>query len=179
VSGGVIFKSSVEFQGPVAFKALAEFIDKVIFKNDVEFAGKVIFSQDVAGKAIIATGQTEVKVTFDKEYVTEPIIQITPLGNYEIKYWVTDVSTKGFIVKIDPIQNKDVEFNWTATAVKEAKTIRSEVVSTPTSTPQPAINPSTTPSTEVPPSPTELPSVTPSPEPTENPELSSSATITN
>jgi len=176
VSGGVTFKNSVEFQGPAVFKKLAEFIDKVIFKNDVEFAGNVTidknitFNADTAGRVIITTGQTEVKVTFDNEYTVEPIVQVTPLDIYNLKYAVTGVSIKGFTVKIDQQQDKDVSFNWTAIAVNGAKTTKSDSV-----TPTPSVQQTDVPSTTI------TPTASPSPtiEPTSSPESSPSATLTN
>jgi len=171
--GAVTFKSDVTFNGKGLFMALAEFFDKVIFHGDVEFVKRPIYDdKDMAGYAKVAVGGSEVKIVFEKEYTNNPIINITPLGKYDIKYWVTDVTTKGFTIKISPTISEEAQFNWTAFSVKDAKVVSGTLSATPTptptptptSTPSPVMIPLGTPSATLAPSPS--PSATPSATPT-------------
>lgn len=60
----------------------------------------------------------EVNVIFDQEYLTAPIVSITPRGesalNSDFRYVVTNETTKGFTVKINKAQMEKLEFNWNA-----------------------------------------------------------------
>jgi len=130
--------------GPAVFRAVAEFIDKTIFKNDVEFAGKVMFNKDTAGYAVIKENAQDVEVTFEQEYAVPPIVNATlSLQTIEdpevrvaaeqlllvsdVKYIITNVTTKGFNIKIDNQAISDIPFSWQAVAVKDAKTFKSRM----------------------------------------------------
>ncbi|KKP69217.1 MAG: Collagen triple helix repeat protein [Candidatus Moranbacteria bacterium GW2011_GWE1_35_17] len=115
VSGAVLFKGDVEFQGLASFK------------KDVEFSGKVMFDEDSAGYAIIKSGETKVEVRFEKEYVVTPIITTTLRTGINLDWYrVTDESTRGFVIEIDPEKDKDIKFAWTAVAVRDVKTTESD-----------------------------------------------------
>jgi hypothetical protein len=128
VSGAVTFKGDAEFQGPVVFQKVAEFLDKSVFRNDVEFAGnvsmdkKVVFASDAAGYATIKKGESDVEVKFSEPYAETPVITVTLRSSTKLDYYrVTDESEKGFTIEIDPKQDKDVKFAWTAIAVSGNK----------------------------------------------------------
>jgi hypothetical protein len=145
----ITFKNTVTFQGPAFFRAAVAFIEKIVFKNDVEFEGTPIYNKDTAGYAKILKGQTSVDVKFEKEYAVKPVVNVTAVGlNHGMQYAVTDISSKGFTIQIDPSQNNDITFNWMAVAVKDATTQESKSVSaeptvtvTPTSVPVLSVTP--------------------------------------
>lgn len=137
--GGLIVGGPAEFRGPAVFKAMAEFIDKVIFRNNVEFAGQVMFNQDTAGYAIVKEGQDKVVVTFEKEYAVAPVVNaslsLQQIKNEEVRqasedlllisdvnFIITNVTEKGFEIKIGQKALSDIPFSWQAMAVKDAKT---------------------------------------------------------
>ncbi len=133
VNDAVTFKGKAEFQGPVVFRKIAEFIDKTVFRNDVEFAGRVenkgtvTFNSDTAGYAVIKSGKNKVDVVFKNEYTTTPIITATLRSAVKLDWYrVTDESTKGFTIEIDPEKEKDIKFAWTAVMVSDAEETKSE-----------------------------------------------------
>ncbi len=141
VSDGVVFGGKAEFEGFVVFKRIVEFIEKVVLHKDVEIyglltAGRMIQTdQDAAGKAVISLGETKVRVSFAYAYDEPPIVNITPLDDYSVRYALHDVTTTGFTIKIDAPQSVDTEFHWIAVSVKGAKTTRSQSFIFPTPTP--------------------------------------------
>ena len=144
------------------FNNLVEFFGNVIFHADVSFLGRATFNSDTGGFAVINAGALEVVVNFDKEYQNIPIVIGSP--DTAVLYSITDVSTKGFKIKLTQVEKHDIKFSWTATAVKDAKT---SVGTAPTPTPKagtpipteiPTVSPTPSPSMI----PTDIPSVTPS-----------------
>lgn len=137
-NGALVIGTPVEFQGPAVFKAIAEFIDKVIFRNDVEFASHVMFDQDTAGYALVQEGRDKVAVTFEKEYAVAPVVNASlSLQQIEdpevrqaaeelllvsdVKFIITNVTEKGFEIKIDQKAISEIPFSWQAIAVKDPK----------------------------------------------------------
>jgi len=178
--GAVTFKSDVSFEGKAIFLAFVEFFDKVVFHNDVTFSAKANFKDEVsldknsAGYAKVAAGGNEVSVIFQKEYLNSPIINITPLGGYELKYWVTNATTKGFTIKINPAISEEAQFSWTAFSVKDPAVVSgtaqpSTVMPTVTPSASPLLSPSPitpSPSVSTSPAPTSSPTLSPTPVPT-------------
>ena len=138
-SSGLTVGGPAEFQGPAIFKAMAQFIDKVIFRNNVEFAGQVTFNQDTAGYAIIKEGNDNVIVNFAQEYTNVPVVNASiSLQQIEdskirkasedllllsdVRFIITNVTTKGFEIKIPEKTILDIPFSWTAISVNDAKT---------------------------------------------------------
>ncbi|MDP1884191.1 MAG: hypothetical protein Q8L10_02380 [Candidatus Moranbacteria bacterium] len=138
-SGNFIISSLVEFRGRATFKSIAEFMDKVIFRKDVEFAGQAMFNQDAAGYAVINEGQDKVEVVFEKEYAAVPVvtasISLQQIEDDEVRkaaeellllnkanYIITDVTEKGFEIRIDQKMVSTIPFSWQAVAVKDVKT---------------------------------------------------------
>jgi len=137
--GALTVGGPAEFQGPAMFKALAEFVDKVVFHNNVAFEGQVTFNQDTAGYATVKTGNDNVIVTFAHEYATPPVVNanlsLQQIDNNEVRkasedlllitdarFIITNVTTKGFEIKVAQKALSDIPFSWTAIAVKDAKT---------------------------------------------------------
>ena len=142
--GMLVIETPVEFRGPTIFQTIAEFIDTVIFRNNVEFAGHVLFNQDTAGYALISEGQDRVAVTFEKEYADRPIINaslsLQQIDNDEvrqaaeelllisdIKFIITNVTTKGFEIRISQKAFSEIPFSWQAIAINDPKTFSQKV----------------------------------------------------
>jgi cytoskeletal protein CcmA (bactofilin family) len=121
----------ITFAKKSLFNSLVEFIDKVIFRKEVEFAEKVKFNKDTAGIAVIPEFADRVEVKFEKEYEQTPVIIITPLVDEEATgsgYLSEDYrpavykpTTKGFTIVLERYAEKDLQFNWSAFFVGEAK----------------------------------------------------------
>ncbi|QQR79618.1 MAG: hypothetical protein IPJ69_09695 [Deltaproteobacteria bacterium] len=65
------------------------------------------------GKVIIKPYTTFAEVTFDTKG-SIPDIQLTPLSDPESQYWVSQVSSLGFILNIKAASSKDRKFSWMA-----------------------------------------------------------------
>jgi hypothetical protein len=134
------------------------FNGKVLFNNRVEFADK-----DLAGYALISTNSQEVRIDFEQAYGSTPLVQVTPLGSYDAKYWVSDVSTTGFTLKLSSPLAQDASFSWLAVSVKDAKTYGSAQLPSP----EPSITPTQSPDSSPSPSPSpDTEPINPSPEAT-------------
>ena len=137
--GGITLDGPAQFNGPAVFKAMAEFFDKVVFHKDVAFEGQITFNADTAGYAIVKEGNDNVVVNFSREYATPPVvnasISLQQESNDEVRkateelllitnanFIITNVTTKGFEIKIASKTLSDIPFSWTAIAVKDAKT---------------------------------------------------------
>ena len=90
--------------------------DSATFNSNIIVKGNVTFNSDTVGEAKIKAGDTEVQVSFDKEYETQPNIIITPKGENTLEsnfqYTVLNQNTKGFKIKIDQSLDFDTIFNW-------------------------------------------------------------------
>jgi hypothetical protein len=144
IGDGLLVGGSAEFNGPAIFKTIAEFMDKVIFRNNVEFEGQVVFNKDSAGYAIIKEGTDLVDITFEKEYAVAPIVNASlSLQSIEdeevrkaaeqlllvsdVKFVITNVTTKGLQIRIGQKAISDIPFSWNAIAIKDAKTFESKI----------------------------------------------------
>lgn len=142
-AGSLTVGSSATFNGPAIFKSVAEFINRTIFRSSVEFAGKVMFNQDTAGYALVKNGQNKVIVNFEKEYVAPPVVNASLslqqikdeevrkaaeelLLVSDVKFIITNVTEKGFEIRIDQVALSDIPFSWQALAIKDAKIFMSQ-----------------------------------------------------
>jgi hypothetical protein len=121
-----IFANGITVSGVALFNGIANFVDGVIFdklaqfKDGVVFEGLVTFSSDTAGKATIESGKKKVEVTFENAYDTAPVVTVTPKDFIaEGSYRVTDETVNGFTIEIDPEQDEDIDFAWTAVQIAE------------------------------------------------------------
>jgi len=69
-----------------------------------------------SGKATAIVGEAHIEVLFTVPFITEPIVNLTPLSNMNgILYWVEETSTNGFTIKFsEPIITLEHKFNWSA-----------------------------------------------------------------
>lgn len=118
VSAGTVFKQSVEFMAAVVFHS------DVVFEKNIEVKGTMSVNNDQAGEAIIKAGQTEVQISFVKEFAIPPLITVTPESQIKGSYWISK-SEKEFIIHIAVSQDHDVSFDWHAMVTKEKNVVTS------------------------------------------------------
>jgi hypothetical protein len=126
-------------------------VDKEInFKSDMVFFGRPFFTTDTAGFAKVSQGHTRVDVTFDRDYIEQPIVNTSlsfddasstnpelAIFSNNIQYVITKKSTKGFTIVLNKAAPEDLNFSWTAFAVKNAKVFTSKADAvTPITQPQ-------------------------------------------
>ena len=91
------------------------------FLSDVTFGGRVTFKdKDLAGRATVKFGETFVKVVFANPYESKPIINLTPEGSVD-KYFLENVSTNGFTIRLNTPAETDVTFNWIALQIANSE----------------------------------------------------------
>ena len=149
--GGLVVGGNALFKGKATFTALAEFLQAVTLNGDVAANGRVTFNNDAGGMAVIRTGATRVQVKFAKEYASAPVVSalltIAPVTNVDgttedsqitearllaagYSYFVSNVQPTGFTIVLNKPAAEDLRFNWSATAIKDAKTSESDPVTT-------------------------------------------------
>ena len=129
----------------------------VDFLSDLVFIGRPYFNADSGGFATISEGARSVNVTFDREYLDQPIVSATitledatssgstadttvgaeAIFVQNVQSVVTRKTTKGFTILIDKPATNNIRFSWIALAVKDAKAFLSE----PMDAPAPAVGP--------------------------------------
>lgn len=137
--GGLVIAKKTTFQKETVFEQLATLLGNAIFRGEVSFEKVPTFSSDTAGFAVIKDGAKSVKVIFDEEYANAPVVNASlSLGSYDdeevrqaaeelllvsdVKYIITNVTTKDFEIKIGQKALSDIRFSWQALAVKGSKT---------------------------------------------------------
>jgi len=175
--------------------SISSLADAIIFNSDINLIGRPYFNADTAGFAIISKGLQAVKVLFEKEYLDKPVVsaaisvdhsddqaaeqaQINNALNGDTRYVVADQSTKGFTIMLNKPATSDIQFNWLALAVKDAKTFAADPndqqtfgyqapsVNSQTTVASPVVTPP--PDTNIPPTPF-IPASTPTPTDTNTP----------
>ncbi|MEK7552855.1 MAG: hypothetical protein AAB505_01980, partial [Patescibacteria group bacterium] len=125
--------------------------DAVNLSGDVNFFGRPYFTTDTAGFAIIREGDRRVTVTFDRQYLESPIINVTMSAASEdrqdwsssgVRYLLTDEGVSGFTIELNRPTPIELKFNWLALAVKQPKIFTS---SSEESTPTPPAPPDESP----------------------------------
>ncbi len=115
-------------------------VDKeIIFNDDIMFFGRPYFNSDTGGFAIIKTGARKVNVEFEREFVNNPVVNasittddsfdsasVESLFSGNIKYAITNLTSKGFTLTINKTSDSDIHFSWMALAIKNAKTFSSK-----------------------------------------------------
>jgi hypothetical protein len=97
------------------FEDTVEYLATVTFREDVIVEGKLELSKDQVGRATITQGNDAVYVDFETDYESDPIITLTPASDYSVdSYYVTDVTTSGFVIKVSEVLGSDeqIVFNW-------------------------------------------------------------------
>jgi hypothetical protein len=114
--------------------------DLVSILSDQIFIGRPYFNRDTAGFALIKNGARSADVTFDREYLEQPIVNATisveasdsisdqTIFDSNISYIVLNKTTKGFTIKLNKTAPGDIRFSWTAFAVKSAKVFNSKEI---------------------------------------------------
>ena len=116
--------------------------ESITFNSDTIFFGRPYFTSDTAGFAVVKKGEREVVVSFDREYLEQPIVNASIslnettdaskdiadaeaiFGN-DIRYLITKKTVKGFTILLNKGAINDTQLSWTAFAVKGAKTFES------------------------------------------------------
>ncbi len=117
--------------------------------SDVSFFGRPYFNTDTAGFALIRAGEQTVTINFEREYVDQPIVNTTitlddvpqdadeattaqleqlerDILSGDLRYVVTKKSLKGFTIKLAQPALVNMQFSWTALAVKQPKIFSNE-----------------------------------------------------
>jgi hypothetical protein len=153
--GGLTIAKETTFKEATIFEKLVTLMGNVIFRGTVSFEKVPTFNKDTAGYAIIKENTNSVAITFEKEYVAPPVINASlSLQKIEdeevrkaseellllsdVKFIITNVTTKGFEIRIGQKALSEIPFSWQALAVKDAKTFMAEDIVIEDS--QPAIN---------------------------------------
>lgn len=151
VKGGLIVDSTAQFNGLASFLGSVQFKDQVSFSEIVSFSSHVVFGNDSGGKVVIKKDAVKVDVKFDKPYDQTPIIvanyqfedtQVPDPTNPQpgatktdsaqdkqarlladgYSYVVTNITKDGFTILINKPATEDIQLNWLANAIKDAKT---------------------------------------------------------
>ncbi len=112
----------VVFSASVVFENVVSYLDKVTFMDRVTFADK-----DMGGKAIIRKGSREVKVVYEKQFITKPIVSAT-VEDTAHNFAIQDETEKGFSLVIEKPIDKDLVFSWIAIKVADFKTFKSKEI---------------------------------------------------
>ncbi|MEK7072382.1 MAG: DUF5011 domain-containing protein, partial [Patescibacteria group bacterium] len=106
--------------------------DLLSILSDTEFLGRLYFNSDTAGFALIKQGDKSVDIVFEREYAEQPIINTSisldgdessadNIFNNDIKFTVIKKNLKGFTIILNKPADSDINFGWTAIAVKNPK----------------------------------------------------------
>ncbi len=190
--GGLSVNGATTLRGSLVVNTIGSSEDAMSIISDVWFVGRPYFNADTAGFAMVKEGAESVDVVFDKDYLEQPIVNANisieasdsltadTILNSNIKYVVTNKSTKGFTIKLNGASPGDLRFSWIAFAVRSAKVFNSKALVTSTPTPEATPEVTPTPSDLPTPTPEATPEVTPTPSdlPTPTPEATPEVTPT-
>jgi len=156
--GSLVLAKETQFQEATIFEKLSTFAGNVLFRGEISFEKVPTFNKDTAGYALIKEGADSVEVVFEKKYANLPVVnaslalqkiedekvrQATEelLLMSDVKFIITDVTTKGFKIKVGQTALSDIPFSWQALAVNEMKTFESEKATSPNSIESVFLNP--------------------------------------
>jgi hypothetical protein len=97
------------------------FVKTGYFGGTVDAAGAVTYAPqssaveqiEIEGLALIAAGQTEVKVSF-ASLKALPAVYVTPGASVDGGWWIASKTDTGFMIILEKPQTHDVEFSWLA-----------------------------------------------------------------
>ncbi|MDO8499100.1 MAG: hypothetical protein Q7S66_00365 [bacterium] len=151
-SSGLTFNGITFFNDGIKVDAISSIKDVLAFNSDTLFFGRPFFTADTGGFALIRRGQKSVDVVFEREYIEQPIVNITlalqqsdkitasstpeevqamraesnvlaeNIFGSDIRYLVINQSVKGFTIFLNKEATADISFSWLAIAVNGAKT---------------------------------------------------------
>ena len=175
VSGGVTFKSTVDFAGQATFNNLVDFFGTVVTHARVYLSGGVTFDSNTGGTAIISAYSDHVDVHFAQAYEVAPIVTTTlTLPDSADKTFIdmgvqavtTKVTKDGFTILLPTLAARDFTYHWIAIAVKDSTVTKSpspigDIIGAQTATPSATITPTVSITSEA--SPSAALSITPTP----------------
>ncbi len=132
-----VFTDPVTLLKSLVFNVQTTFEQGITVLQDIVLAGRIKHTdQDTAGIAVIKSGDRQVHITFDRPYVTAPIINITSQGQ-KAEGYVKDITENGFTVSVDSSASADLRFSWSAVLIQNPRVSEStsSAVMTPTPTP--------------------------------------------
>lgn len=174
----VLFKGDVNFEGRTTFNK--DTAGGALIKKDADSVD-VVFDKEYAQVPLVTISITLNEQVSDSDKATLSPADLTAkldaeakleqdILNGDIKYIVTKRTTKGFTIKLNKPAPADVNFSWTALAVKDARlavSSGSAVLAAATATPSATMTP--VPSPTLVPTPAPTPVITPTPVPTPTP----------
>ena len=142
VDHGLTVNGTLVVQDGLVVDRIGSLGDLLVLSGDVEFVGRPTFNNDTAGFADVAFGDRTVKVAFDRPFKDAPVVNATltlalsedgsqvateqvVLSN-GIAFIVSGASADGFSIILNKPAPADLRFSWTAFAVRDAKTFKSE-----------------------------------------------------
>ena len=143
LDSGLIINSLTIMNGGLKVDQIGSLGGQIVFSDDVEFIGRPYVNSDTAGFAKIFKGAKSVRINFDREYLSQPVINTTitfdensaldvdNLFNSNVQYVVTERTVNGFTILLSREAGADMTFSWFALAVKNSKTFRSEEINLP------------------------------------------------
>jgi hypothetical protein len=135
--GGLVVNGDALFGGKATFRKLAQ------FEADVTVNGTVTFNKDAGGLAVIPKGATRVSIVFEKPYEIRPMVGISLLADQTVlpdgsiedptlkeqrlfgagySYIISNSSVKGFTIVLNKKAAEDLQFNWSAVAIRDPAT---------------------------------------------------------
>ena len=142
VEGDGVFGGKSEFAGLSFFSDMTTFNGSVVFGAPTTFNIAPLFNTDTAGFALIKKGDKRVRIPFDTEYLTTPVVTANIsfetedgvndetaalLFGEDIRYVVLDKDTEGFTILLNKIATRDLRFSWIALSVKDVRMLESEL----------------------------------------------------
>ncbi len=106
------------FYGTITVIGEAGFEHNVVFKKDVEIQGKLYVSSDQAGTIKLSANATSTEVLFAGEYQTIPKIVATLNSLADVKFAITEKSTKSFRLAVLEPKGEELSFDWIAMPTK-------------------------------------------------------------
>ena len=131
--------------------------DVISLASDVSFIGRPYFNADTAGFAKVVQGRQSVDVTFDRDYLEQPVVSASislndgddaaadAILNQDVRFVLARKTLHGFSIRLNRPAPTDILFSWIALAVKNAKLFGEEPAALPVDSP---VGPSENPSEE-------------------------------
>lgn len=162
LNGALTVQSLTTLNGGLRVDSIGSVSNALTFLNDLIFIGRPYFNSDTAGFAVVRAGERRVTVTFDQEYLDQPVVNTTisldqiqdpvartaleeSIFSNNIRYLITEKTTLGFTILLSQAAPADIGFSWIALAVKNAKTFTAPLnASAPPVPPPSPLEPPTT-----------------------------------
>lgn len=117
-----------KFLREVVFGARARFLQSVEFLADVTLRGTLRLSKESAGTVVIPQGVKRVKVAFEREYASVPVVYLTEKSLITGKVIASEVTTKHFILELEHAQESSVTVHWLAILAEATASDRVELL---------------------------------------------------